>query len=85
MGDKTIDFKKTVYDLCSSDKELLRILKEIGFKDIAKPGMLATAGRFMTIPRGALDKNIDLEVIKEELIKRGYTVLDWKSHFFMSE
>ena len=76
MGEKTIDLKKTVYDLCSSDKELLKILEEIGFKDIAKSGMLAIAGRFMTIPRGALAKNIDLEVIKEKLIKRGYTILD---------
>ena len=29
------------------------ILAEIGFVDILKPGMLNTAGRFMTIPKGA--------------------------------
>ncbi|ROR27215.1 uncharacterized protein DUF1858 [Mobilisporobacter senegalensis] len=76
MSTKMIDLKKTVHDLCSKDQDLPMILAEIGFKDITKPGMLVTAGRFMTIPKGAIAKNIDIEVIKQELIKRGYTIVE---------
>jgi hypothetical protein len=36
--------------------------------------MLATAGRFMTIPKGAALKKIDLEVIKSMLTEHGYRV-----------
>ena len=69
-----IDFNKTVYDLCSENEKVAEILSEIGFKDITKPGMLNTAGRFMTIPKGAKGKNFDLEEIKKEFIKRGYEI-----------
>lgn len=69
-----IDFNKTVYDLCSENEKVAEILSEIGFKDITKPGMLNTAGRFMTIPKGAKGKNFDLEEIKKEFIKRGFEI-----------
>lgn len=69
-----IDFNKTVYELCSENEKVAEILSEIGFKDITKPGMLNTAGRFMTIPKGAKAKNFDLEQIKEEFIIRGYEI-----------
>lgn len=74
MGTKTVDFTKTVYELCSEDPGIVQILADIGFKDITIPGMLATAGRFMTIPKGARAKNIDLEAIKREFALRGYEV-----------
>ena len=69
-----IDFNKTVYDLCSENEKVAEILSEIGFKDITKPGMLNTAGRFMTIPKGAKGKNFDLEEIKKEFIKRDFEI-----------
>lgn len=69
-----IDLNKTVYELCSQNEDIAGILAEIGFKDITKPGMLNTAGRFMTIPKGAKAKGFDLEEIKKEFIKRGYEI-----------
>ena len=74
MGEKVIDLSKTVYELCSSDSEVANILKEIGFQDITKPGMLGTAGRFMTIPKGATMKKIPLETIKESFKNHGYVI-----------
>jgi selenophosphate synthetase-related protein len=50
------------------------ILKELGFKDITNPGMLNTAGRFMTIPKGAAMKKIPIETIKESFINHGYEI-----------
>ncbi len=48
MKEKIIQLNKTVYELCSKDPEVAVVLAEIGFTDITKPGMLQTAGRFMT-------------------------------------
>lgn len=75
MTEKYIDFNKTIYELCKDDTEIPIILSELGFKDITKPGMISTAGRIMTINKGAALKKIDVEVIKEKFINRGYKIL----------
>ena len=69
---KHLDLNKSVYDLCKENPDLVNVLSKIGFEDISKPGMLHTAGRFMTIPKGAKMKKIDMAVIEEELKKQGY-------------
>lgn len=69
-----IDFNKTVHDLCKEYPEVKNILAELGFSDITKPGMLETAGRFMTIKKGSIAKGIDIEKIKQEFIRRGYEI-----------
>lgn len=69
-----IDFNKTVHDLCKEYPEVKNILEELGFSDITKPGMLETAGRFMTIKKGSIAKGIDIEKIKQEFIRRGYEI-----------
>ncbi len=51
MKDKILDLNKTVYELYTADSGIAKILAEVGFVDITKPGMLATAGRFMTVAR----------------------------------
>lgn len=74
MSSKLIDLSKTVYDLCNENPELLQALDEIGFHDIIKPGMLPTVGRFMTLKKGSAAKKIDMQFIKDELIRRGYEI-----------
>ncbi len=74
MEKKPIDLKKSVYELCSNDDALPGILSELGFTDITKPGMLQTAGRFMTLPKGAQMKKIDLSILKEKLMEKGYDI-----------
>jgi hypothetical protein len=76
MEEKIIDFKKTVYELAKDDDNVKNILAETGFKDILKPGMLATAGRFMTIPKGAAFKKIDLDTIKGAFLAHGYKIIE---------
>ena len=73
---KELDLSNTVYALCTTYPELVPILQELGFADIAKPGMLQTAGRFMTLKKGAAMKHIDLETIKETLANHGFCVLE---------
>ncbi|NLK74811.1 MAG: DUF1858 domain-containing protein [Clostridiales bacterium] len=76
MGNKVVDLSKTVYELCSTNPEIIDILIELGFKDIAKPGMLQTAGRIMTLSKGAAMKKIDLNTIKETFKNHGYEIAE---------
>lgn len=71
---KVIDINKTIFELCKEYPEIPEIMSEIGFKDIIKPGMISTAGRFMTLTKGAAAKGIDLEKIKQEFIRKGYEI-----------
>lgn len=71
---KILDLGKTVYQLCKEDPQIAEILKELGFDQITNAVSLNTVGRFMTIPKGSVMKNINMEKIKDEFIKRGYQV-----------
>lgn len=71
---KTIDFSKTVYELCASDPTIIGIMKELGFHQITKLSMLQSAGKIMTIPKGARMKKIDLDFIIETFEKHGYKI-----------
>jgi hypothetical protein len=71
---KLIDFNKTVNELCTEDPFVIEIMKEIGFEQITKPGMLQTAGRVMTIAKGARMRGIDVNEIKQTFEKHGYSV-----------
>ncbi|WMT41157.1 DUF1858 domain-containing protein [Paenibacillus sp. D2_2] len=73
MG-KVIDLRKTVYELCSSDPEVIEVMAELGFEQITQPGMLQSAGRFMTIPKGARLKKLDMDVIKRAFLDRDYSI-----------
>jgi hypothetical protein len=71
---KEVDFKKSVYELSKEHPEIVDIMKGLGFESIAEVGMLNTAGRFMTIPKGAEMKSISLEKIKQVFGSKGYTI-----------
>jgi hypothetical protein len=51
-------------------------MKELGFHDIANPVMLRTAGRFMTLPKGARMKGISMEKIREAFEAKGYQIVE---------
>lgn len=72
--EKVVDLSKSVHELCTQYPEMKELMVALGFADLAKPGMLQTAGRFMTIPKGAAMKGIALAQIKEEFRKNGFLV-----------
>ena len=74
--DKKIDLKKTVFELSQLHPEFLETMKELGFHDITNPAMLKTAGRFMTVPKGARMKGVPLEKIKEAFERKGFEVIE---------
>ncbi len=73
---KVIDLSKSVHDICKQYPEMVGILKEMGFENIAAPGMLNTAGRIMTIPKGAVMKGIELQKLKDILVAKGFSIKD---------
>ncbi len=72
MEQTNIDLNESVFSLCAKHAELVSILSELGFTDITKPGMLQSAGRFMTPVKGAALKHIALDKIIEALAAHGY-------------
>ena len=72
MEQTTIDLNESVFSLCTAHPELISILSGLGFSDITKPGMLQSAGRFMTPVKGAALKHIPMETIVSALAKHGY-------------
>ena len=73
---KVINLNKSIYELTGEYPELIEILASLGFTDITKPGMLKTAGRFMTLPKGAVLKKISLDEIKKILLEKGFECKD---------
>lgn len=80
MNNQEIDLSKTVYELSKTVPDFTTILAEVGFRDIVKPGMLETAGRFMTVPKGCAMKKIPIESVKEIFEQRGYTIKEEPKH-----
>lgn len=70
-----IDFSKSLYELVSQYPIVKEIMFEIGFKDIVKPGMLQTAGRYVTIPKGAKMKKIPLAIVIEVFEAKGFQII----------
>lgn len=73
-----IDFSKSLYELVSQHPEIKEIMLGIGFNEITKPGMLQTAGRYMTIPKGAKMKKIPLETIIQAFEEAGFQIVGEK-------
>ncbi|GAA0135285.1 DUF1858 domain-containing protein [Paenibacillus sp. YSY-4.3] len=75
MG-KVIDLRRSVYELCTADPEIIDIMVGLGFEQLAKPGMLQSAGRFMTIPQGARLRKVELDTIKGAFRAKGYEITE---------
>ncbi len=69
-----LNIHDSVHTLCTAHPDLIPLLQSMGFHDIAKPGMLNTVGRFMTLDKGARMKNIPLEKIRETLREHGFNL-----------
>ena len=72
---KILNLNKSVFDLIKEYPEVADIMKDLGFEGITNPAMLNTAGRFMTIPKGAAMKNIGMFRIKEVFQAHGFDII----------
>lgn len=79
MSNKTLDLNKSIFELASEHPDFVEVFASLGFTDITKPRMLNTAGRFMTIPKGAALKKQDLTDVIEQLEQKGFTLINKES------
>lgn len=71
-----IESSKSVYEITKEYPDVISIMKELGFENITDPTMLNTAGRFMTIKKGAKMKKIPMDKILEVFKSYGYEILE---------
>ncbi len=71
---KEISLNSSVYELVTAYPEIQHVLFDLGLKDIQKPGMLTTVGKYMTIPKGAKMKKVDLKIIIDQLEQLGFVI-----------
>ncbi|MGN1383437.1 MAG: methyltransferase domain-containing protein [Eubacterium sp.] len=77
---KVLDLNRSVSSLCEEYPELIDIMVSLGFKPIADPEVRNTAGRIMTIPKGAEMMNISFGRIKEALENSGFVITSSGPH-----
>ncbi|MFC3750324.1 DUF1858 domain-containing protein [Paenibacillus sp. GCM10012306] len=74
--EKVLKLDESIFELVGRHPEVMEIMAELGFRDIAKPGMLQTAGRFMTLSKGIKLKKMDPDTVKLAFEQRGFKVLE---------
>jgi len=74
--EKVLKLEESIFELVSRHPEAIEIMVELGFRDIAKPGMLQTAGRFMTLSKGIKLKKMDINTVKQTFQRYGFEVLE---------
>lgn len=74
--EKILDLSKTIYELSRDDPGIIPVMQEAGFAEIANPVMLRTAGRIMTIPKGALMRKISLDAVLQTFRDHGYSIIN---------
>lgn len=69
-----MDFNDSLANIIKQFPELLDILYDFGFTQIKAPGMLQTAGKFMTLKMGCELRKLDISALEDLLIEKGYTI-----------
>lgn len=64
----------SIMKLATEHPDVIDIMVSLGFADIAKPGMLQTVGRFMTLAKGAKMKHIAWETVEAAFLAKGYMI-----------
>lgn len=72
---KLLKLDEPIFDLVNRYPEVIDIMVGLGFRDIAKPGMLQTAGRFMTLSKGIKLKKMDLDTVRQAFEAHGFEIL----------
>ncbi|MFD1464846.1 DUF1858 domain-containing protein [Lapidilactobacillus mulanensis] len=69
-----IDLDMTVYELVQAVPEIVPIMVDMGLDGVTNPAMLKTAGRFMTLRKGAQMKKIPLDKLTASIEAAGFEV-----------
>jgi hypothetical protein len=73
---KKLNLNWSIYTIVKEYPEAIEIMRELGFEEISKPAMLNTAGRVMTLPKGAAMRGIELDRIKRTFMDKGFEIIE---------
>ncbi len=73
---KEIRLSNSIYEICKNDPNVIEIMVKLGFDMIRNPAIRNSAGRFMTIPKGAAMKQISMDQIREAFQREGYRLIE---------
>jgi hypothetical protein len=76
MMSKVLKLDESIFELVGRHPEVVEIMVGLGFHDITKPGMLQTAGRFMTLAKGMKLKKIELETVRLTFQQHGFEIIE---------
>lgn len=76
MERATFSARTTIYELAQQYPGIPALMAELGFQDILKPMMLQTAGRYMTLEKGARLKGIEWTTVVEFFAEHGFDVIE---------
>lgn len=71
---KAISLDQPIYELVQAEPEIIPVMVAIGLDGVTQPGLLQTAGRFMTLRKGAKMKDIQLSTLMTALYNAGFEV-----------
>ena len=71
---KTLDLKKSVYELIQEYPEVVQILSSVGFSEVENKVAQHTVAKVMTIPQGAAIKHIALGHVIRAFRKAGFAI-----------
>lgn len=74
MQNKEIDLDKTIFELTDQYPELVEILAQMGFLGVKNPLIRNTLGRKTTLREGCKKQGKDIEVVVEELRRKGFSI-----------
>lgn len=72
---KTLDLRKTVYELVRQYPEVADIMAGLGFGEIRKKAVLNSVGKLMTIPKGAKFRKMNVRSIVKKFEENGFNVI----------
>jgi hypothetical protein len=69
-----INANESVYEITKAHPEVVEIMIELGFTDVARPGMVHNVGRNVSLFQGATLRNFDWEAVKKAFKDKGYEI-----------
>lgn len=71
---KEISLDQSLFTLLDQYPDLIDVLYDFGFTQIKLPGMIQSAGRFMTLRKGCEMRKLDIGILVKTLNKLGFTI-----------
>ncbi|MCH4057221.1 DUF1858 domain-containing protein [Lapidilactobacillus gannanensis] len=75
MTMKKVSLDMTVYELVQQQPTIVPVMVALGLDGVTNPGLLQTAGRFMTLRKGAKMKSISISSLVKQLQQAGFEVV----------